>query len=107
MKHKLLNRMSVAAFIVLLTIFLGWSLSLLSFPQTQEKPLEYTVEVFLIEIPVYVVDKKGNSVLDLIPEDFQIFEDGKEQKISHFVLIQNDSPEIASLARRYPAARRQ
>lgn len=99
--------MSVAAFIVFLTIFLGWNLSLISSPQTQEKPLEYTVEVFLIEIPVYVVDKKGNSVLDLKPEDFQIFEDGKEQKISHFVLVQNDSPEIASLARRYPAARRQ
>jgi VWFA-related protein len=97
----------VAAFIVFLTMFLGWSLPLVSSPQTQEEPLKYTVEVLLIEIPVYVVDKKGNSVLDLKPEDFQILEDGREQKISHFALVQNDSPEIASLARRYPAARRQ
>jgi VWFA-related protein len=99
--------MGVAAFLVFLMLFFGWNLPLISSLQTQEKPLKYTVEVFLIEIPVYVVDKKGNSVLDLKPEDFQIFEDGREQKISHFVLVQNDSPEIASLARRYPAARRQ
>jgi len=107
MKHKFLNRIIVTAFLVFLMLLLGWSLPLVSSPQTQEEPLKYTVEVFLIEIPVYVVDKKGNSVLDLKPEDFQIFEDGKEQKISHFALVQNDSAEIASLARRYPAARRQ
>jgi len=88
-------------------MLLDLNLPLTSSPQTQEKPLEYEVEVVLIEIPVYVVDKKGNSVLDLKPEDFQIFEDGKEQKLSHFILIQNDSPEIASLARQYPSARRQ
>ena len=99
--------MGVAGFLAFLIFFLSWNMPLNSSPQTQEKPLEYEVEVLLIEIPVYVVDKKGNSVLDLKLEDFQLFEDGKEQKISHFLLVQNDSPEIASLARRYPAARRQ
>lgn len=93
--------------LLLITIFLGFNTTISSSPQTQEKPLEYEVEVVLIEIPVYVVDKNGNPVLNLKPEDFALYEDRKKQKITHFALIQNDSPEIATLARRYPAARRQ
>ncbi|UCC39771.1 MAG: VWA domain-containing protein [Candidatus Aminicenantes bacterium] len=90
-----------------LIVFLTFNNNISSSPQTQEKPLEHKVEVVLIEIPVYVVDKDGNSILDLKPEDFILYEDGKRRNISHFALVKNDSPEIASLARRYPAARRQ
>jgi VWFA-related protein len=77
------------------------------FSQTKEKPLQHEVEVVLIEIPLYIIDKKGNPIKDLKPEEITLYENGKKQKISHFVLIQNDSPQIASLARKYPAARRQ
>ncbi len=77
------------------------------FSQTKEKPLQHEVEVVLIEIPLYITDKKGNPIIDLKPEQITLYENGKKQKISHFVLIQNDSPQIASLARKYPAARRQ
>ncbi|MFQ6081905.1 MAG: VWA domain-containing protein, partial [Candidatus Aminicenantia bacterium] len=77
------------------------------FPQTREEPLKYEIEVVVVDIPVYVIDKEGNPVLDLKPEDFAIYENGKEQKITYFTLVQNDSPEIVSLARRYPAVRRQ
>lgn len=106
MKHKILPKMT-AFILFFLSIFIGFNTHTFSSPQAQQKPLEYEVEVVLIEIPVYIVDKKGNPVLNLKPEDFVLYEDGKKQKISHFVLIQNDSPEIASLARRYPTARRQ
>lgn len=77
----------------------------LSSPQLQEE-LRYEVEVILVDIPVYVTDKRGNPVTDLKAEDFIIYEDGREQEISHFNFIQNDSPEIVSLVRQYPAARR-
>ena len=77
------------------------------FSQTKEKPLQHKVEVVLIEIPLYITDKKGNPIKDLEPEEIILYENGKKQKISHFVLIQNDSPQIASLARKYPAAHRQ
>jgi VWFA-related protein len=107
MKHKIKYRLNAIFFLPLLAMLLGWNVNITSPPQTQEKPLEYELEVVLIEIPLYVVDKQGNPVLDLKPEDIILYEDEKEQKISHFILIQNDSPEIASLARRYPAARRQ
>jgi len=99
--------MLTSIILFLSVMFLGWNNNISSAFQTQEKPLEYEVEVVLVEIPVYVVDKDGNSALDLKAEDFELSEDGKKQKITHFALIQNDSPEIASLARRYPAARRQ
>jgi VWFA-related protein len=107
MKHKTKYHMNTIFLLVLLTMLLGWNFNIISSPQTQEKPLEYEIEVILTEIPLYVVDDQGNPVLDLKPEDIILYEDGKEQKISHFILIQNDSPEISSLARRYPAARRQ
>jgi len=77
------------------------------FSQTEIKPLRYEVEVVLIEIPLYVIDKQGNPVKDLKPEEIALYEGGKKQKITHFVLVQNDSPQIASLIRKYPAARRQ
>jgi len=93
--------------LVSLLLFLGFNLIISSSSQTQEKPLEYEVEVVLIEIPVYVIDKQGNAVLDLKREDFVLYENGKKQKIEHFNLIQNDSPEIITLAQSYPAARRQ
>ena len=98
---------TVALTLFFLTILFFLVTDIPSSAQTQEKPLEYEVEVVLIEIPVYVVGKDGNPVLDLKAEDFVLKEDGKQQKITHFALIQNDSPEIQSLARRFPAARRQ
>jgi len=44
------------------------------------------VRVTAIELPVTVLDKKGNPVEDLVLEDFRVFEDGVEQTISHFSL---------------------
>ncbi|NIM89448.1 MAG: VWA domain-containing protein [Candidatus Aminicenantes bacterium] len=96
--------------ILFLAFFLWAGISKFSpflFSQTEIKPLRYEVEVVLIEIPLYVVDKKGNPVKNLKPEDLTLYENGKEQKITHFVLVQNDSPQIASLVSEYPAARRQ
>jgi VWFA-related protein len=76
------------------------------FSQTREKPLRHEVEVVLIEIPLYVIDKEGNPIKDLNPEEVTLYENGIKQKITHFVLVQNDSPEIASVVRKYPVARR-
>jgi len=52
----------------------------------QQKPesQKYRIEVKEVQIPFSVFDKKGNMVLDLKQEDFQIFEDGVEQEIRYF-----------------------
>jgi VWFA-related protein len=42
------------------------------------------VETELVQIDIVVVDKKGNLVRDLRREDFELFEDGKRQQITHF-----------------------
>jgi VWFA-related protein len=101
-KYFILTFISVFLLCIILSQF-----SFHLFSQTQEKPLRHEVEVVLIEIPLYVVDKEGNPIKDLNPEEVTLYENGLEQKITHFVLVQNDSPEIASVVRKYPVARRQ
>ena len=48
------------------------------------------VDVPRVMIPVQVSDGRGASVRGLNREDFQLFEDGTEQRITHFSL--EDSP---------------
>lgn len=104
--QRIKNKKHLILFLTLLFIpGINFKSRSLSSPQKQEE-LRYEVEVILVDIPVYVTDKHGNPVTDLKAEDFVIYEDGKEQKISHFTFIQNNSPEIVSLVRKYPAARR-
>jgi VWFA-related protein len=38
----------------------------------------------LVSVPVSVVDRQGNYVVDLQQKDFRIYEDGEEQLITHF-----------------------
>ena len=56
-------------------------------PQKQMKPLEHKVTVELVVVEVFVTDKKGNFVDNLVKEDFQIYEDGKEVKIQYFAVV--------------------
>jgi VWFA-related protein len=41
----------------------------------------------LVQIDASVTDKKGKPIADLHPEDFEIFEDGKPQKITNFSYV--------------------
>ncbi|MFZ2053330.1 MAG: VWA domain-containing protein [Candidatus Aminicenantales bacterium] len=51
----------------------------------QEKTeIRHEVTVTLKLVQVFVVDKKGNPVLDLGKDDFHIFDNGKEQDITEF-----------------------
>jgi Ca-activated chloride channel family protein len=43
-----------------------------------------SIEVNLVELPVTVVDPKGAAITDLKADDFTVFEDGKQQKVSDF-----------------------
>lgn len=50
------------------------------------------VEVHLISLYVNVLDKKGNQIEGLKKEDFEVLEDGKPQKITHFMEVRNLYP---------------
>jgi Ca-activated chloride channel family protein len=65
-------------------MLIGWTLSNLmaiSHP-AQDKPIR--LEANLVVIEVIVMDKNGNYVRDLKPEDFAIFEDGQRQQVAFF-----------------------
>jgi len=77
---------------IILVIGILFSLSQLLFPriyattqiQKEKTPLRHEVEVTLKLIQVYVMDKKGNPVLDLEKEDFILLDNGKQQTITEF-----------------------
>jgi VWFA-related protein len=48
------------------------------------KPLQYEVAVTLKLIQVYVTDRKGNPVMDLAPDDFIVFDNGRPVTITEF-----------------------
>ena len=52
-------------------------------PQTQTE-IQHEVTVTLKLVQVFVVDKKGNPVLDLGKEDFRVLDNGKLQVITEF-----------------------
>src|SRR5436305_14820771 len=41
----------------------------------------------LVQVDAVITDKNGKPVTDLKPEEIQIFEDGKRQKITHFSYV--------------------
>ena len=52
--------------------------------QAPIKPLQYEVSVVLKLIHVYVTDKKGNPVPDLVASDFSVTDNGEEMKVTDF-----------------------
>jgi VWFA-related protein len=66
-----------------------------------------TVKVHLVEVPVTVVDHNGNPIRGLKPENFQLFDDGKRQKITAFDAIDFASAEsVSAISPLNPNARR-
>src|SRR5687768_11320657 len=53
----------------------------------QQPPITFRAEVNYVEVDARVLDKQGKFITDLKPEDFQILEDGKPQKVSAFSMV--------------------
>jgi VWFA-related protein len=56
-------------------------------PAPQQPPITFRAEVNYVEVDTRVLDKDGKFITGLKPEDFQVFEDGKPQKVSTFSLV--------------------
>ena len=56
-------------------------------PQAAQPPLTFRVEANFVEVDAFVSDTTGNPVADLRATDFQLFEDGKPQKVSAFSYV--------------------
>ena len=53
----------------------------------QQPPITFRAEVNYVEVDARVLDQQGKFVAGLKPEDFQVFEDGKPQKVTAFSLV--------------------
>ena len=50
-------------------------------------PAVIQINVGLVQVDAVVTDSKGKPVKDLKPEDFEILQDGKPQKITNFEYV--------------------
>ena len=55
--------------------------------QAAQPPLTFRVEANFVEVDAFVSDAAGSPVTDLRAADFQLFEDGKPQKVSAFSYV--------------------
>lgn len=70
-----------------------------------------SVEVNVVNVDVYVTDKKGNPVQGLTKEDFEVLEDGRVVEITNFLAVEDgrtlqaesDGSQEASARREVPA----
>ena len=58
-------------------------------PQDEPRDREEVVRITsnLVQVDAVVTDRKGQPVADLRPEEFQIYEDGRPQKITNFSFV--------------------
>jgi VWFA-related protein len=101
---------------MVLTFTCGFALSQNNPPGTQQRDTSKTakdkplsekddvvrISVTLVQVDAVVTDRQGRQVTDLKPSDFEIFEDGRRQRISNFSYIaaQPDSPSPPKLEAR-------
>src|SRR2546423_6993575 len=62
----------------------------LASPPANEEGVRVTTN--LVQVDAVVTDRDGKQVTDLRPEDFEIFEDGHPQQITHFAYINATQP---------------
>ncbi len=83
MKFRIPSLLLLLAFLLLL--------SAVPVVAAEEVPLESfvdQVEVNVVNVEVFVTDKKGRRVTDLGPEDFELYEDGRPVEITNFYAME-------------------
>jgi VWFA-related protein len=56
-------------------------------PQKTDEESIVRINTSLVQVDVTVTDENGNQVIDLKPEDFEIYEDGRPQKLINFSYV--------------------
>ncbi len=65
-------------------------------PETDEIFIE-SIDVNVVNVDVYVTDKKGNRIKGLKRDDFELFENGKPVVVSNFFAVEDGRPTAESL----------
>ncbi len=85
MKQRLVL-LAVAAFVTVLTPSIHGQ-GQAPPPAPQQPPLTFRAEVNYVEVDARVLDQQGKFVSDLKPEDFEILEDRRPQKVTAFSFV--------------------
>ena len=56
-------------------------------PAPQQPPLTFRAEINYVEVDARVLDQQGKFITGLKPEDFEVLEDGRAQKVSAFSMV--------------------
>lgn len=65
-----------------------------------EGKVQFRTQAILVQFPVVITDKSGNHIHGLMKDDFHIFENGKEQKLSTFEEIVATNAKLPVVAAR-------
>ena len=79
--------MKAPAVLLICAVFVSGQQPAVPAPDSQRPGTVFTVTSTLVQMDAVVTDSKGRYVTDLGPEDFQVFEDGKPQKLTHFSYV--------------------
>jgi VWFA-related protein len=56
-------------------------------PAPQQPPITFRAEINYVEVDARVLDQQGKFITGLKPEEFEVLEDGKPQKVTAFSMI--------------------
>ena len=56
-------------------------------PAPQQPPITFRAEINYVEVDARVLDQQGKFITGLKPEEFEVLEDGKPQKVTAFSLV--------------------
>ena len=75
-------------------------------PQQEQAEKEDVVRITtnLVQVDAIITDKSGKQVTDLKPEELEIYEDGRQQKITNFSYISTESGTAQPAEVKKPAA---
>jgi VWFA-related protein len=79
--------MKAPAIILISAVFASGQQPAAPAPDSQRPGTVFTVTSTLVQLDAVVTDSKGRYVTDLTPEDFEVLEDGKPQKLTHFSYV--------------------
>ncbi|MEM8997410.1 MAG: VWA domain-containing protein, partial [Acidobacteriota bacterium] len=62
-----------------------------------EEPFFESVQTSLVNVDVYVTDRRGHPITDLGPADFELYEDDEPVEITNFFAVKNGRPVMERL----------
>lgn len=72
-------------------------------PETDPETFYESIDVEVVNVEVFVTDRRGNRVAGLTKDDFELFEDGKPVEITYFYAVGSEIPSLEEPAAGVPA----